>query len=233
MTEFAGNVQQQSDTITADNRTRTVALDREGALFGGSNEEKYRQWLAAGKVFAVGGGDGGMGAPASSTIENNTAIDLTEPFFVMDIPSSIVVVPILIKITPAVVWETADEIVVYASNAAGYASGGDDLSATIENMAVPGASDSELGTTAITTIRDGDAALTMAAVSDARILDFTNRLTGDLHSPYEYNILKGSPLTMIHGVASLAVMVARTTSTVEVHYQVVWAELDKNSLVNS
>jgi len=228
VTEIGINVQQQGYSVSADGGpTRTLQGTRSGALF---TAELYDQWLRAGKVFSVGGGD----APViTSTVENNTAIDLTEPFLLHDVPSSKVVVPIMVKVSPAVVWETGDEIVLYASDAVGFSAGGDTLAATIRNLAVPGSGDSELAATATTAIYDGDAALTMAAVSEVRVIDAVHRLTGDLFSPYEYNILKGDPMVMLHGPSSLALMIARTTTTVEVLYTYIWAELDKNELVNS
>lgn len=228
MAELGLNIQQQGYSVSTDGPVgRTAQGTRSGALFVA---ELYDQWLRAGKVFSVGGGD----APViTATLENNTAIDLTEPFLLHDIPSSKVVVPIMVKVSPAVIWETGDEIVVYASDAVGYSSGGDTLASTIRNLAVPGSGDSELAATATTAIYDGDAVLTMAAVSEVRVIDAVHRLTGDLFSPYEYNILKGDPMVMLHGPSSFAVMIARTTSTVEVLYTYIWAELDKNELVNS
>ena len=233
MTEIAASVKQQGYTTQADqsgSSVRTLQADREGALFTGDISSKYRQWLLAGNIHMTGGGDSPIGL---ATIENNTSLDLTEPIFLMDVPSSKVVVPIMIKVAPAVVWETGDEYALYASNATGYSAGGDDLSAVIENAAVEGSGDSEISATAITSIYDGDAALTMAAVSDVRVIDAGHFLTGELGKPYEYNVLKGDVPVYLHGVSSLALAIARTTTTAEAFITAVWAELDKTALVNS
>lgn len=228
MAELGLNIQQQGYSVSSDGgAVRSAQGTRSGGLYVA---ELYDQWLRAGRVYGVGGSDTQVG---TSTLENNTGIDLTEPFFMIDVPSSITLVPIRFKAQKDAVWETGDEIVVYASDATGVSAGGDDLSATIQSFAVPGSSDSDIRSTSITDIYDGDAALTMAAVSNVRVIDVTNRLTGDLYSPYEYNILKGDPMIMIHGPAAFAVMMANTTTTAEVLYTCQWAELDKNELVNS
>lgn len=229
MTEMAVNVQQQGYSVSADGgAARTLQGTRSGALYIGDPHSLYQQWLRAGKIWSIGPSDG---AALTSTIENNTAVDLTEPCLLMDITSAKVLVPIKVKISPAVVWETGDEVVVYASNAVGLNTGGDTI--TPQNLAIPGSGDSDLDSIAGLTVVDGDAAITMEAVSSLRVVDAQHFLTGGLHLPYEYNVLKGDPMTMIHGPASFAAMVARTTSTAEAFIHAIVAILDKSELVNS
>jgi hypothetical protein len=226
MTEIAINVQQQSDGITADGRTRTVAGDREGALFGGTNEEKYRQWLAAGKVFSAQFGTPG----GTATLEANATLTLTEPFFRMTVPSSHVLVPIRVLVNNIAVWDTADAMYLFSVDTNTYSSGG--AAPDVDNFANPGSGDSALGTVSCTNIYDGDSALTESAQTNPRLMHVQTKLTGDLFSSFEYNILKGDPMHMIHGESSFYV-VFENGGAEEVHYSVIWAELDKNTLVNS
>lgn len=228
MAEMGLNVQQQGDGNGSDSTTRTAAGTRMGELFTAEPGSLYNRWLRAGKVFqgqfATEGG--------TATIENNTAIDLTEPFLLLDVPSSKILVPLFVKIAPAVVWETGDEIVVYTSDTLGFSAGG--AAMDVRNMAAVSSLDSALGSTALTSAVDGDSVLTMAAATNVRLLDVHHHITGNLAAPYIYNAINGqNPMVMIHGVGSFAVMCARTTTTVEVLYTVMWAELDKSELVNS
>src|SRR3990167_2993522 len=226
MAEIGVSVQQQGRGNGADATVMTAAGNRQGALVVSSPQAMYDQWLRAGKVFENHASTAGTYV----TVENNTAIDLTEPFFRMTCPSSKILVPLYIKVQGAVIWETADEFILYTSDTDTFSTGG--LAGITHNMAAVSSLDSALGTTAMTNVFNGDTVLTEAAVTNPRVLDFTNRLTGDLFSPYIYNALNGSnPLTFIHGPSSLCLMIARTTTTIEVAYQVVWAELDKSELV--
>lgn len=227
MTELGGAIQQQTYTVASDGTTRTVAMNRSGGLVVSSPQAMYDQWLRAGKVFeAHFATEGG-----TATVENNTAVDLTEPFFRATVPSSKICVPIMIKVQPAVVWETGDEVIAFTSDTDTYNAGG--AAPDIRNMAAVSSVDSSLGSSALTNVFDGDSVLTEDALTNPRIFDSWVALTGGLHVPYEYNILKGNPPIFIHGESSWGIAIARTTTTVEVYYNVIWAELDKNELVNS
>ena len=227
MTEMAGFVQQQGASNGADGSSRTLAANRMGALVTSSPQAMYDQWLRAGKVFEGHfATEGGL-----STIENNTAIDLTEPFIILSAPSSKILVPIKIKVSPAVVWETGDEYILYTSDTEAYSAGGNAMDKV--NLAAVSSLDSALGTSALAQAWDGETPLTAAALTNPRIIDAGHFLTGGLHLPYEYNILKGDPMVMLHGAGSIMLMIARTTTTVDTLYSVVWAELDKSELVNS
>ena len=220
-------VQQQGRANGSDGVYGAAYRNRGGQLEVNTVHGMYDSWLRAGKVFeghfATEGG--------TATIENNTAIDLTEPFILLSAPSSKVLVPIKIKVAPAVVWETGDEYILYTSDTEAYSSGGAAMDKV--NFAAVSGADSSLGTSALAQAWDGDSALTAAALTNPRIIDFGHFLTGGLHLPYEYNILKGDPIVMLHGAGSVMLMIARTTTTVECAYSVVWAELDKSELVNS
>ena len=226
MTELGGAVQQQGYTTALDGTTRTAAMNRTGALVTSTPASMYDQWLRAGKVFeAHFATEGG-----SSTIEANATYDATEPWFRLTVPSSKIFIPIKVKVTPTTVWVTTDMIVLSASDTNTYTSGG--AAPDVRNLAAVSSVDSALGTTAMTSVFDGDSALTEAAMTNERIIDITVFRTGGLFLPYEYNILKGDPMVMIHGTASF-VCNAMLAGALEAHYSVVWAELDKNELVNA
>jgi len=226
MTEIAGRVQQQSDSIAVDGTgATTIRADREGALFDGSISSKYRQWLVAGKVFeAHFATEGG-----TSTIEANGTVDLTEPLFRLTVPSSKILVPIRVRLSPTTVWTTADAIFQTTSTGDTYSSGG--AVPDVRNMAAVNASDSALGSTACTSIFDGDSGITESALVSPRAFGHQSYVTGNLAANYDYSILKGDPMIMIHGSSSWQIH-AILTGAHEVHYSILWAELDKNALVN-
>lgn len=224
---YMGKVQQQSRQIASDGGNTSVHVNRGGAMEVNSIQGLYDRWLRAGQVFeghfATEGG--------TATIENNTAVDLTEPFLTMGIPASKAVVILQVKVASAVVWETGDEVVMYASDTNVSATAGG-AAADIRSLFIDNQGTGTPASTAVT-LFDGDAALTDGTLTNPRILDVHHFLTGGLHLPYEYNVLQGDPWFYIRGAASWGLMIARTTSTVEVLYTIKWAELDKNELVNS
>ena len=226
MAEIALSTKQQGDGNGSDGTTRTAAGTRMGELYTAHPASLYDRWLRGGKVFeAHFATEGG-----SATVEANATLDLTEPFFRFTVPSSKVCVPIKVKVTPTVVWVTADGVIIYTSDTDTYTTGG--AAPDVRNMASVNSSDSALGTSAVTSIFDGDSVLTEAALTNPRVIDITWFRTGGLFIPYEYNILKGDPMVMIHGTSSFCVA-AQATGALEVHYSIIWAELDKSELVNS
>lgn len=224
LAQITGIAQQQGRAISADGTPVNPYFNRGGAIGTSSIQSLYDQWLRAGKVFeAHFATEGG-----TATIENNTAIDLTEPFFRLTVPATKVVVPIQVKIAPALVWETADEVVLYAADTDTYSSGG--AATDVRSMFISNQGLKNPVSSAVTSVFDGDSVLTEAALTNPRIIDVAGFLTGGLHVPYEYNILKGDPWAFINGPASFAVAVSRTTTTLEVLYTVKWAELDSSEL---
>lgn len=226
MAELGGAVQQQGYSLAADGTVRTGAMNRSGALVTTSPAAMYDQWLRSGKVFEAHFGT----ITGTSTVEANATVDATEPFFRLTIPSSKVMVPIRVLVIPTVVWATTDFIMIVSSDTDTYNTGG--AAATVRNLAAVSSLDSALGTTAMTSVYDGDSVLTENALTNPRLIHVRDFRTGDLGGPFEYNILKGDPMAMIHGTSSF-VMFMQAAGALEVHYSVVWAELDKNELVNS
>ena len=227
MTDIRAYVKQQSRAVASDGSWQDAAQFREGGLVTGDITSMYQHWLREGRVFeAHFATEAGF-----ATLENNTAVDLTEPFWRCTVPAANVMVPIRLKVSAAVVWETGDEYVLYTSDTDTYSAGG--AASDVRNLAIVSSTDSALRTSVLTNVLDGDTALTESAVTNPRILDAGHFLTGGLYLPYEYNVFKGDPTVYIHGASSLCLMIARTTTTVECFYSMVWAELDKASLVNS
>ncbi len=227
MTEIAVNIQQQGYSVSADGvGSRTLQGDREGALFGGTIQDKYRQWLLGGKVFQASFATPG----GTATIEANATLDLVESFFRMTCPSSHVLVPLFFSCDNIAVWTTADAMYHWTTDTDTFTSGGADP--TVINHANQGSGDSVLGTTAMQNIKDGDSPLVEAGQTNPRLISTKTKLTGDLFSPLVYNVLNGDPYTYIHGESSWNV-VFENASAVECHYLAIWAELDKNTLVNS
>lgn len=226
MTEIAGNVQQQSDRNASDGQTRTFAVDREGASFTGDAVSKYRQWLTAGKVFEAHFATEG----ATATVETNGTIELTEPFFRMTCPSSAILVPLIFRADMTLIQTTVDAWFITTSDTDTFTSGG--VAPAIENLAAVSSGDSALGATVMTDVLSGDSVLTEAALTNPRQFGVNTWVTGNLFHPYEYNVLKGDPMVYIHGESSLQVQAIQTGAQ-EVHFSFIWAELDKNALVNS
>ena len=225
---MAGNVQQQSSGTTTDGSTRTIAMNRSGAAVISSPQAMYDQWLRAGKVFSAHFATEG----GTSTIEINATIDLTEPFFRLTVPSSKIVVPICVNISTTAVKATGDALLMTTSEGDTYTSGG--TAPQINNLTVLAAADSAINsaTPSCTNIFDGDSVLTEAALVNPRQFGSKFFKTGGLFVDYEYNILKGDPMVMIHGSSSWQIQ-AIMAGALECLYEIVWAELDKAELVNS
>ena len=225
MTTVGGFVRQVGRELFKDRNSAQLAQNRDASLITGDITSLYNTWLRAGKVweahFATEGG--------TATVENNTAIDLTEPFFRAAVKAGKVVVPISVYISSAVVWETADEWVVGAYDTDAAASGG--AAPDVRNLAVATGStavgDNDNG---VDTPLDGDSAITEGTATNFRVLKNGHHLTGGLYIPIEYNILKGDEMAMVEGPGVFGVWLARTTGTVEVLYSVKWAALDADEL---
>ena len=226
MTTVGGFVKQVGRALFNDGDPGQLAQFRDGSLVTGDITSLYNSWLRAGKVweahFATESG--------TATVENNTAIDLTEPFFRMAVKAGKVVVPISVKLAKAVVWETGDEVVVIASDTDATASGG--AAPAIRNLAV-GTANTQIGDgdNGVQNPLDGDSPITEAAITRSRVLDNHHFITGELGVPYEYNALKGDGWCMIEGEGTFLVYLANTTTTDEVFYSVKWAVLDSGELV--
>ena len=228
MVEIAGAVKQQGYDTTADGQTRSAAINRSGGLVTSSPQAMYDQWLRGGKVFSAHFATEG----GSSTVEANATVDLTEPCFRLTVPSSKIVVPISVRFDYSAVRVTADAMFMTTSEGDTYTSGG--AAPQVNNLTVLAAADSAINsaTSSCTNVFDGDSALTEAALVNPRQFGAKYWTTGGLFAPYEYNILKGDPMIMIHGSSSWQVQ-AILTGALECLYEIVWAELDKSELVNS
>lgn len=218
MTTVGGFVNQTSNDVQGEGDAVRLSQLRNGGLVTAS---QYDLLLRGGRVF-----NGSKDVPGDlATLENNTAIDLTEPFLRVSIKSGYSLIPLYITVQPAVVWETGDEYILYTSDTDTYSAGGDAM--LVRNLAQNTANKSVVRQTQSQNAYDGDSALTEGAVTNARVLDAGHHLTGGLYLPYEYNAMPGQkhPATVIDGPGSLCLMLARTTTTVECLYTMVWAEV--------
>ena len=225
---MAGNVKQQGYDTTPDASTRTIAMNRSGGVVTTDPAAMYDQWLRGGKVFSAHFATEG----GTSTIEANATVDLTEPLFRLTVPSSKIVVPIYVNISTVAVKVTGDAIFMTTSEGDTYTSGG--AAPQVNNLTVLAAADSAINsaTSSCTNVFDGDSALTEAALVNPRQFGSKFFKTGGLFADYEYNILKGDPMVMIHGLSSWQIQ-GILTGALECLYEIVWAELDKSELVNS
>lgn len=226
MTTVGGFVQQVGRSLFRDGDPAQLAQYRDGSLATGDITALYNTWLRAGKVWAAHFAT----ETGAATVENNTAIDLAEPFFRMAAKDGKIIVPISVKIAAAVIWETGDEVVVIASDTDAEASGG--ALPDIRNLAVHNGSQIAIGDgdNGVNNPLDGDSPITEGTITNARVLDNHHFVTGGLYIPYEYNALKGDGWCMIEGPGTFLLYVARTTTTVEVFYSVKWAVLDSGEL---
>ena len=65
-----------------------------------------------------------------------------------------------------------------------------------------------------------------AALTRPRILATAIQNPVNLEANFEYNILKGSPFTVLTGPAALVVYVVQETTAMEATWTMTWAELD-------
>ncbi len=225
MTTVGGFVRQVGRSLFKDGSPGQLAQFRDGSLVTGDITSLYNSWLRGGKVWEAHFAD----EAGTATIENNTAIDLLEPFFRMAAKPGKVIVPISVKLASAVVWETGDEVVVIASDTDAGASGG--VAPDIRCLAV-GTAGSQIGDgdNGVTGALDGDSPITEGSITNARVLDNHMFITGGIHLPYEYNILKGDAWSMIEGPGTFLVYLTHTTTTEELFYSVKWAALDAGEL---
>lgn len=217
MTTVGGFVAQRSDDRYDEGDPARLKQFRDGGVLTAS---QYDMLVKGGRVF------NGQFATAGglATIENNTAVDLTEPFLRVSIKSGHTLIPLFIKVGGAVVWETGDEYILYTSDTDTYSSGGTAM--TVRNLAQRSTSATAVRQTQTANAYDGDSALTEGAVTNPRVIDSGHFLTGGLNLPYEYSAMNGNrPYTMIEGPGSLCLMIARTTTTVEAFYTMQWAEV--------
>lgn len=222
------NVQQQGRANGADGVNATAAMNRGGAIHTSDPRALYDQWLRAGKIF-----EGGAAPATTVTVAQNASFDLTSPSLHIGVPSSKVFVPIKVSIQNVAVWTTADGVVLYTSDTSGYTSGGVAMTMAGRNMAAVSSLDSALGVTAASNLFLAGSTLVAPALTNPRIVDQKYFVTGGLNTMYEYNILKGDPMVMVHGPGSFLAAVKLAAASATCLIYAVWAELDKSELVNS
>lgn len=227
MAELGLAIQQQGRANGSDSTIATAAGNRGGALVTSDPRAMYDQWLRAGKVFTAHGPD----ALTVITIPQNAAYDLTKPSFHLGVPSSKVFVLIRLKIANLAVWTTADGVTVGSSDTSAYTSGG--VAANVRNAAAVSSLDSALGTSVATNVFEAGSSLLAPALTNVRYFDTVYYPTGNLAAVYEYNILKGDPMFMVHGPGSILAWIKLAAASASCLFVAEWAELDKSELVNN
>ncbi len=225
MSDLTAATQQQSRGIVPDGSSGGLHVNRGGQLEVNAIGGLVDSWIRQGRVFETHAAtEGGL-----TTIEANATFDLTEPFFRLTVPSTMVFVPIYITVVTSAVWTTGDLIMLWASDTDTYNTGGlacnTPMSLFLDNQGTGTPRSS-----GVTSLYDGDSVLTESAVTNIRILDQFGWVTGNLWAPYVWSIFNRPPV-YIHGPASFGMV--EKGATQEVLYSVIWAELDKNSLVNN
>ena len=222
MTNITAPVQQQSRGVYTDGQSGSPHVTRGGQL---EIADLVHSWVRQGRVFETHAAtEGGL-----TTIEANVSFDMTEPFFRLTVPTSKVFVPLYIKVQTSAVWTTGDLIMMWAGDTDTYSAGGLACN-TAKGLFLDNQATGEPVSSAVTSLFDGDTALTESTLTNPRILDVHGWVTGDLFSPYVWSIYNRVPI-YIHGLASFG-LVAKGAAQ-EVLYSAIWAELDKNELVNS
>lgn len=225
MTEFGVKIQQQSRTPAADGDVRTMAGDREGAAFTGDINSKYMQWLLAGQVFETHN----LAVATAITLEANAAYDPLEPFFRATVPAGITMIPIMFKVMPTDAWTAFDQMTITAhdtdTDAAGGLAGAPVQPLFIDNQ---GAGNPE--SSVLSAVLNGDTAMTEAAATNLRLI-YRAQLIGTGDFMPSFNALTGDPTCAISGPAAFLVTFLAGGAE-EVWYHFIWAEVDKNYLVN-
>lgn len=197
-----------------------VLATARGAMSINTLDAIVERWVADGRVF--NSGVPAMGTPETMSA-NGTAITLTAPALHMTIPSGLTVVPISINIAGIAVTVKRNTYAVMVSDTDTFTSGGEAMQAA-RNMLIE--SNSAYRTTSVTNLVHSDTAIVEAALTRPRILKVAYDNPVNLHSNFEYNILKGDPLCVITGPAALVVYAVQETTAMEAIFGLTWAELD-------
>ena len=197
-----------------------VLATARGALSVNTLDALVERWTADGRVFQSG--TPAMGTPETMSAAG-TAFTLTAPALHMTIPSGLTVVPIMIQVAGASVTVKRNLFAVMTSDTDTFTSGGEAMQAA-RNMLTESAT--AYRTTGVTNLVHSDTAIVEAALTRPRILATAIQNPVNLEANFEYNILKGSPFTVLTGPAALVVYVVEETTAMEATWTMTWAELD-------
>ena len=197
-----------------------VLATARGALSVNTLDALYERWVADGRVFQ-------SGVPAIATPEtmgaNGTAITATAPALRFTVPSGLTVVPISASIAGIAVTVKRNTYAVMTSDTDTFTSGGEAMQPA-RNMLQE--SNAAYRTTAVTNLLHSDTALVEGTLTRPRLLKVQYDNPVNLHSNFEYNILKGDPMTVITGPGSFLVFAVQETTAMEALFALTWAELD-------
>lgn len=197
----------------------TLATAR-GALTVNDPGALYERWLADGRVFQTGNAAIATSVTGSAA---GTAIVATAPTLRYTVPAGLTVVPVSVQIAYINVSAKRNSFAVMTSDTDTYTSGGLAGSA-VRNMLTE--SNAAYRTSSVTNVFNSDTTLVEAALTRPRMLKHGLTNNALLGESFEYNILKGDPMTVLTGAASFLVWLVQETTAAEFFYTMTWAELD-------
>ena len=231
--ESAGYVKQQSDAVTLDGNTATLAMLRERAL---SVADIVHQWTRAGRVFTTHNPTIGTALTFSAAAAGGHV--LTAPSIRLTVPAALTVVPLNLKVTFSAMAGTPNEMALVATDTDTYSSGGTSVTLAAYNRFLDNLGTGQPLTSQVTNLRSGSgSALVEGALTNPRVLDIQYFARADAVSEpkaeWRWNALRDGGLTYIHGPASVLIYISAVTTASAGEFMFDWAELDKNILVNS
>ena len=222
---------QQNDSIAADDTFRSVAGTRGGALYTG---DLIDQWTRAGKVYTTHNPTIGTAITFSAAAAGGHV--LTAPSIRMSVPTSLVVVPLRLRVVFSAMAGTPNEMALVATDTDTYTSGGTSVTLTTFNKVVDGVT--ALGTSAVTNLRSGSgSALVEAALTNPRVIDIQYFARADAVSEpkaeWDWSAKRDAGFTYVHGNASILIYISAVTTASAGEFVFEWAELSKSEIVNS
>lgn len=222
--------EQQSYSVSPDDANVAWRGTRSGAGFTSSIID---QWRRAGKVFQTHNPTLGTAITFSAAAAGGHV--LTAPSIRFSVPSSLVVVPLRLKVRFSAMAGTPNEMALVASETDTYSSGGTSVTLTAYNTVIDNATD--LATSAVTNLRSGSgSALVEAALVDPRVIDIQYFARADAVSEpkaeWNFSAAAEDALYYVSGPASILVYISAVTTASAGEFVLEWAELDKSEIVN-
>ena len=196
--------------------------------------DQVQQWRMAGKVFQTHNPTIGTAITFSAAAAGGHV--LTAPSIRFSVPTSLVVVPLRLKVTFSAMAGTPNEMALVATDTDTYSSGGTSVTLAAYNRVVDGVT--SLGTSAVTNLRSGSgSALVEGTITNPRVIDIQYFARADAVSEpkadWSWSAHRDGGFTYIHGAASVLVYISAVTTASAGEFILEWAELDKSEVVNS
>lgn len=224
-------VQTQNYSITSDSTTGVWHGTRSGAGF---MADLVHQWRLAGKVFQTHNPTLGTAITFSAAAAGGHV--LTAPSIRMSVPTSLVVVPLRLKVEFSAMAGAPNEFALIATDTDTYTSGGTSVTLTAYNSVVDGVT--ALGTSAVTNLRSGSgSALVEGTITNPRVIDIGYFVRADAaaepHAKWDWSAERDGGFYYVHGAASILIYISAVTTASAGEFIFEWAELNKSEVVNS